>query len=282
MPARVSHFQPPWVPVRLAATVHPIALNIGGFSIHWYGILVALGFVAGMWTAARRAQRVGISGEAVFDLGTWILLGTIVGARSLYVVSYWQQDFAGQPWTHIFNLREGGLVFYGGLIGAAVAVIFHTMRKRLPLWKLADCLAPSVALGHAIGRLGCLMTGCCYGHPTNVAWAIHFPKNHWTHGVGVHPTQLYEAGLNLMLSLFLSALFKRRKFDGQVFGVYMVGYALLRSLVEAFRGDYPNRPLGGWLTPGQFVSVGIFAAGVGVLVWLGRSKPEVGTSQVQS
>ena len=258
--------------------MHPIAFEIGGFAVHWYGILVAAGFITGLWTAAQRARKVGIPAETVFDLGTWILLGTIVGARLLYVVSYWEQDFAGKPLIQLFNIREGGLVFYGGLMGAAVAVTVHALRKQIPLWPLADVLAPGVALGHAFGRVGCLMTGCCYGHPTGVAWAIHFPKDHWTHGIGVHPTQIYESALNLTFSIFLAMRFKSRTFDGQIFGFYLIGYASLRSFVELFRGDYANRSSVAVLTPGQMVSVGILVAGIVILVWL-RKKPLRKTGQ---
>jgi len=186
------------------------------------------------------------------------------------VISYWRQEFAGHsPWQ-IFNLRSG-LVFYGGLIGASLAVILKARLSHLPLWKLADVLAPSIALGHAFGRVGCLMTGCCYGRACDLPWAIRYPAGHETHPVGelatsVHPTQIYESLLNLALCLALAWLYRRKKFPGQVFATYLVGYAVLRAFVELFRGDYPVRYLGGHLTPGQLVSVGILLAGL-VLFW---------------
>ena len=127
-------------------------------------------------------------------------------------------------------------------------------------------MAPSVALGHGIGRIGCLMHGCCYGMACELPWAVHFPVDHETKGAGVHPTQIYEAGLNLLLSLALSRLFQFRKFHGQVFAVYLCSYALLRSFVEAFRGDYPIRYANGLLTPAHLISIGIFS--VGALLFL--------------
>ena len=136
---------------------------------------------------------------------------------------------------------------------------------RLPLWKIADIIAPSIALGHFFGRFGCLMTGCCYGRACNLPWAIHFPEEHWTHGKGVHPTQVYEALLNFGLFLGLSTLFRRKKFDGQVFAVYLISYAFLRAFVEMFRGDYPHY-YGGVVTPGQMVSAGILVTGL-LLLW---------------
>jgi phosphatidylglycerol---prolipoprotein diacylglyceryl transferase len=261
--------------------MHPIAFQFGPLSIHWYGVMVALGFLAGLWTAGRRALLVGIHSEKVVDLGPWLIGGALVGARTLYVLSYWQESFAGRPVGEIFAIWKGGLVFYGGLIGATAAGILYAWLKKLPLWKLADVVAPSIALGYVFGRIGCLLNGCCYGRACGLPWAIRFPEGHETHPVGqaatpVHPTELYESLLNLGLYLGLAWLFRRKKFDGQVFGTYLVCYAVLRSFVETFRGDYPVHYLGGWATPAQLVSLGILTAGV-ALLWLLPRPAVVGT-----
>ncbi len=225
-----------------------------------------IGFVAGLWTASRRGVRDGFGAQAVQDLGAWLILGTILGARVLYVISYWKEDFAGKPLREIFMVQHGGLVFYGGLIGASLATIIYAFRRNLPLWKLADALAPSISLGYFFGRLGCLMNGCCYGRPTNMPWAIHFPPGNPTYPNGVHPTQLYESFLGLGLYAVLAWLYPRKKFDGQIFALYLMCYAVLRAIVEAFRGDYPIHYLGGRATPAQLVSFGIFTAGL-LLYW---------------
>ncbi|MBM3821490.1 MAG: prolipoprotein diacylglyceryl transferase [Verrucomicrobia bacterium] len=254
--------------------MHPIAFEIAGFPIHWYGLLMAAGLVAGLWTAARRAARIGLSPDLVQEASFWILIGTLAGARGWYVATYWKEEFAGGPWTEIFNLRSGGLVFYGGLLGASLAVAIFARRRRLPLWNLADALAPSIALGHSFGRGGCLMTGCCYGRPTDVPWRIHFPADHWTKGVGVHPTQIYEMGLNLALFAVLSWRFRHRQFAGQIFGEYLMAYAVLRAVVEVYRGDYAERLLVAGLKPGQWVSVAIFIAGTALWTWRRRAPSE--------
>jgi phosphatidylglycerol:prolipoprotein diacylglycerol transferase len=261
--------------------MHPLAFQFSYYwngswhaiPIYWYGILVATGFLVGFWTASRRAVRDGLSAEKIMDLGPWLILGSIAGARALYVISYWREQFANQPWTEMLMIQKSGLVFYGGLIGAIIAVLLYAWLKKVSVWKLGDALAPSIAIGYFFGRFGCLMTGCCYGRETNVPWAIHFPEGHWTYGHAVHPTQIYEALLNLCLYLGLAWLYRRKKFDGQVFAAYVIAYPVLRSFVELFRGDYPHY-YGGWITPAQLLSLGIFAAGVILFLLLPRQRRE--------
>lgn len=223
--------------------------------------MMALGFFFGLWTATRRARRANVSPEIVADVTLWLMFGSIIGARFVYVTTYWKQEYAGRDLSAIFAVWEGGLVFYGGLIGAIVAGIIYLLWKKQPIWKIADILAPSVALGSVFGRIGCLMNGCCYGYKCDLPWAIHFPKDHSTLGAGVHPTQLYDAGLNLILYLTLAWWMSRKKFDGQIFAAYLMGYAVLRSIAEHFRGDYPADHIHSGLTSAQVVSIGIFAAG---------------------
>lgn len=262
--------------------MHKIALHIpffwhGGWTsipIHWYGVLVATGFLAGLWTASRRGLRSGIAPEKILDAGPWLILGAIIGARILYVISYWE-NFAQDPIPEIFMIQRGGLVFYGGLVGAIASTLLYLRLKRLSVWKFGDALAPSIALGYFFGRFGCLMNGCCWGKPTDLPWAIHFPPDHETHGQCVHPTQIYEALLNLGLYAALAWLYRRKKFDGQIFALYMICYPLLRSFVEMFRGDYPRHYLGGWATPAQLFSLAILASGVALLLLLPKYQAKV-------
>ena len=253
--------------------MHPIALKLGSLTIHWYGVMVALGFLAGLWTAGRRAPHAGIAGEKVIDLGPWLIVGGIVGARIHYVIAFWHESFAGQPVTEMLAVWKGGQIFYGGLLGASLACILYARLRKLPLWKVADILAPSIALGYVFGRIGCLLNGCCYGRATDLPWGIRFPEGNPLSSptYPVHPTEVYDSLLNLAFYAFLAWLFRRRKFDGQVFGVYLVGYAVLRSFVEYFRGDYPphQRYLGGSATPAHLVSILILTAGL-VLLWVLR------------
>jgi phosphatidylglycerol:prolipoprotein diacylglycerol transferase len=271
--------------LRLACNVEtllkPILFTVGDFSLHSFGVLVALGFMAGLWVASRNAMRVGINGEFIYDLAPWLIGGGLLGARVLYVVSYWDRDFAGEPLGEVFAVWRGGLVFYGGLIGATGLAVIRLRMLKQPVWRVADCLASGIALGHVFGRLGCLANGCCYGRPADAPWAVHYPRGHETFPIAaltptaVHPAQLYEAALNLAFFGALLWLFRRRRFDGQVFAGYLIGYAFIRAVAELFRGDYSQQsaPLIGVFTPGQKTSVLILACGLSLWWWL-RKPPE--------
>jgi phosphatidylglycerol:prolipoprotein diacylglycerol transferase len=250
--------------------VHPIAFYLGSLPIRWYGVMMALGFAAGLWTATRRARRLNVSGDVISDTTMWLLIGSIIGARVVYVTTYWKQEFADQPLSEIFMIQHGGLVFYGGLIGASIAGIGYLSWKKLPVWKIADILAPSIALGSVFGRIGCLLNGCCFGRACDLPWAVCYPAEHIAGGALVHPVQIYDALLNLALFIGLELFVTRRKFAGQVFALYLIGYAVFRSIAETFRGDYPTDHIHNGLTSAQLVSIGIFATGV--FLWLWRSR----------
>ena len=264
----------PGIPL-YAAAVDPVAFNLGPLNVHWYGVMMALAFVAGIWTASRRCLLDGIHPEKVLDIGPWLIVGAIIGARTFYVVSYWKEQFAGRPFIEVFMVQHGGLVYYGGLLGALSSGILFARLKQIPVWRLADTLAPSIALGYIFGRMGCLLNGCCYGQPSLLPWAITFPAGHDTHpvdqaGIPVHPTQVYDSLLSLGLYLFLGWLFRRKKFDGQIFASYLICYACTRSLVELFRGDYPQY-YAGWITPAHLVSILILTGGLALFFLLPRT-----------
>lgn len=230
--------------------------------------MMALAFLAGLWTATRRARLVNIHGDIIADLTLWLMAGGILGARFVYVTTYWKQEFADQPFSEVFMIQHGGLVYYGGLIGATLLGISYLVWKKLPVWKITDILAPSIALGSVFGRIGCLLNGCCYGRACELPWAIHFPADHETHGAGVHPTELYDALLNLILYMALAGLFRRKKFDGQILALYFIGYALCRTTVEFFRGDYPADHIhAGLFTSAQLVSAPILIVGIVLYFW---------------
>jgi len=266
----------------------PVAFQIGAWPIHWYGVLVMLGFLAGIWVAAWRAPLVGLTRDQVYDLEPWLIVGALVGSRLWYVASYWEEEFAGRAWWTIFMTRQGGLVFHGGLVGATLGAFLFIWRRKLRWLRVADLLAPSIALGYFFGRLGCFMTGCCFGTVSHLPWAVCFPNQSlaWNHQyqdgligpldatLPVHPTQLYESASGLLLFALLVWWLPRRRFDGQVFGWYLVGNSAVRFGIEFLRGDYHVRHLGGWATSAQLFCLGLLAAGAGLLWYLGtRQRP---------
>lgn len=257
--------------------MHPIFLQLGGLTIRWYGVMVALAFLAGLITATRRARRENIPSEKITDITLWLMVGSILGARFVYVTTYWKTEFADAPFSEVFMIQHGGLVFYGGLIGATLAGMIYLRWKKLPFWKVADILAPSIALGSVFGRIGCLLNGCCYGRMCAAPWAIRFPEGHETHPIGfpavpVHPTEIYDALLNLVLYCVLAWCFRHKRFDGQIFALYLIGYAICRSIAEYFRGDYPANHIHNGLTSAQLLSIPILVTGLVLVVLLPKRK----------
>ena len=241
--------------------MHKVAFDIGGITVHWYGIMLAAGFIVGMWTAGRRGMKIGLNPEDISNLMLWMFIGGIVGAKLLFIVNHWN----GQQPIRELILQRSGMVFHGAMIGTIIAVWLFTRKTKMPIWPTFDTLAPSFALGHVFGRIGCFMTGCCYGRKCDLPWAVQFPEDHGTHPNFVHPTQIYESLLNLALYGTLAYLFYQRKFNGQIFASYLIGYALLRFGMEFLRADGRGHLWFGRLTSGQGISIILIIGGV--MIW---------------
>lgn len=246
--------------------MHPELLNLGFLTIHTYGFFYALGILAAIVVSEFLNQRSGEPAGVITDLALPVVVGVVLGARVLFILVE-HQYFRQHP-LEIFMFWKGGLVFYGGLMGGAAA-FFLTVRKRgLNLWKTADTLAPGLALGHALGRLGCFFAGSCYGRPTDVPWAVTFtdPKSlaGAVLGIPVHPTQLYSSGFLFLLSALLVFTRARKGFQGQVAIVYALLYGSFRFLVEFLRGDPRGEAtlFGLTLSTSQWISVLLVAAAV--------------------
>jgi phosphatidylglycerol---prolipoprotein diacylglyceryl transferase len=213
--------------------MHPILFRLGSLEIHTYGVLVAVGFMLGLLTAARRAKSAGIDPERINDLGIWLIVAGMIGGKLFHIVFFWHDFIAAWRADGLASLREG-FVFYGGFLAACVATLVYVRVKKLPLAKFADAFAPSVALGHAFGRLGCFFEGCCYGKTCSLPWAVRFPFS----PAPRHPTELYEAAGNFVIFAALAAYYRHRKFDGEIWWLYVLSYGVLRFVVEFYRGDY--------------------------------------------
>ena len=257
----------------------PILLDFNYFPLHTYGVLLASSFLTALWFSARAAEREGIDKAAIYDLGVYIAISALLGAKLLFLVTEFPY-YVTHPdeILSLTTLRSGG-VYYGGFILAAVAGIWISWRKGLPVWKITDLCAPGIAFGQAIGRLGCFSAGCCYGQPTSQPWGVVFSDS-YSHqmvgvplGVSLHPTQLYQAGANLALFGLLWLSLRRKRFDGQVFILYLVGYAASRFLIEFFRGDAVRGfVFDGALSTSQFIGLILFPAAA-VLFLILRHRP---------
>jgi phosphatidylglycerol---prolipoprotein diacylglyceryl transferase len=177
----------------------------------------------------------------------------------------------------IFAVQRGGLIYFGGFLFSVVTTAFYLVKNKIPVWIFLDILGPSLAVGHALGRLGCFINGCCYGCPTGSGYGFSYPDWHETHGTHLHPVQLYEMGLNLILFGFLEYFFRRRTYNGQITAYYLVGYGLIRFTTEFFRGDVPGVFLS--LTQAQCIAGLIFAVGVGLWIYRRGTNPTLPPSQ---
>ncbi|MCC7416429.1 MAG: prolipoprotein diacylglyceryl transferase [Acidobacteria bacterium] len=254
--------------------MHPILLELGPLTVYTYGLLLAAAYLLGLKLAMVRAGHRRLDEARVLDLGIYIIISALVGAKLLLVVTNYHAFF-GDP-RELLTLARSGGVFYGGLILAVVVAVWYIQRVGLPLWTTCDVFAPGIALGHVIGRFGCLFAGCCYGKPTSVPWAITFTDPAAAQNVGtplgvpLHPTQLYEAGAELAILMVLLATEKKgRPFAGRTFWLYMFLYAVSRFVIEFYRGDV--RGSIGIFSTSQFISVILAPLAIGMLVYLARS-----------
>jgi phosphatidylglycerol:prolipoprotein diacylglycerol transferase len=244
----------------------PIAFHIGRLAIYWYGICMALAFLAGYAMSAYLAPKRGLQSDAIGDLLTWAIIGGLVGARLLFVIEN-LGEYTAHPLS-ILNVREGGLVFYGGFIFATLVVAWRARVKKMSPWAVADVLAVALPLGHSIGRIGCFLHGCCHGYEYHGACSVHYAIPDQSY----FPIQLVNSATNFCLSMAMLLLFRRKSLRGRLFPLYMMCYAVLRFCTEFGRGDYPSRP--GGLTPAQWVCFLVFPAGVALWRIAGRRQTQ--------
>lgn len=235
--------------------MYPILFNWGPITIYSYGFMLALAFLLGIYFARLEAKRKSINPDLIYDLAILAALGGIIGARFFYVIGHW--ELYSRNWKAIFAFQEGGLVFYGGLAGGALAILVYLKAKKLLICDIADMIAPSLAIGYSIARIGCFLNGCCLGRVTNVPWAVNFPG---VEGLR-HPTQIYSLFYGLVIFGILWGLRKKLIRSGQLFSLYLLLYALARFIVEFFRD---TRPFFAGLSIYQVLSLGLI---LGVIIF---------------
>lgn len=253
--------------------MYPRLFELGPLTVYTYGVLLASAYLLGLQMAIVRARKRGLDHARVMDLGIYIIISALVGAKLLLLVTDWRQ-FVTSP-TALLELARSGGVFYGGLILAVVVALLYIRKVGLPLWTTCDVFAPGIALGHVVGRFGCFFAGCCWGKPTSVAWAITFTDPYANANVGtplnvpLHPTQLYEAGAEaLILLILLGTESKGKTYPGRTFWAYMLMYAISRFIIEFYRNDPRGSVL--MFSTSQFISIVLAPLAVIMLVYLSR------------
>ncbi len=252
--------------------MHPILFQLGSFRIYSYGFFAGMGFVVAAVLAIRKVRKsnIRLSFESAADLFFYTVLSAFLGARLFFVLINFEL-FRQHP-LQIFKIWEGGLVFYGGLIPAVLVAFGYMKRRRLPMWGLADLIAPLIALGLSFGRIGCFLAGCCYGRETSLPWAIVFrnPDSLAPLNVPLHPTQLYDAANGLAIFFFLSWMSRRKTFEGQIFWLFVFLYSVTRFNVEIFRGDPRGFLFEGLLSASQAIGILLAISSLFVLFFMGK------------
>lgn len=208
--------------------MNPVAFEIFGMSIRWYGIIIGMGMLLGAMIAMKEAKRLGYEEETLLDILIVALPCAIIGARAYYVL--FNLDLYDSFWEMI-NIRSGGLAIHGGVLAAIFSFWIISRIKKLDFWVWLDIAAPSIILGQAIGRWGNFINQEAHGGETDLPWGI------MVDGIKVHPTFLYESLGNLIIFFFLRSFRKKKKFEGHVFAYYMISYSIIRFFIEGLRTD---------------------------------------------
>jgi phosphatidylglycerol:prolipoprotein diacylglycerol transferase len=260
--------------------MYPTLFELGPVTIYSYGVLLAAAYLLGLKFAMVRGRQRGLDEARVMDLGIYVIISALVGAKLMLLIVDFRHFTTDS--TAVFGLLRSGGVFYGGLILAVAVALWYLRRYRMPTWDVCDAFAPGIALGHVVGRLGCLLAGCCYGRQTDVPWAIVFTNPEAAANVGtpldvhLHPTQLYEASAEaLILGLLLATESRGKAFSGRTFWSYILLYGASRFVIEFYRGD-PRGMVMGLVSTSQFISLFLMPLAIVMLIRLRsiRAEPE--------
>jgi phosphatidylglycerol---prolipoprotein diacylglyceryl transferase len=251
--------------------VLPRLFHIGNFGLPTYGLMAALGLIFGLMLIVKLGREQGLDPDKLWNLGIIAILSGIVGAKLLYFVT---DSDARQNILSLASLQAGG-VWSGGFVLAVVICIWYMRRNNMPVLRTCDVFAPGLALGHAFGRVGCFAAGCCWGCETHVPWAVTFHNPLASEivgtplGVPLHPTQLYEMIVELANCVFLVWLIRRKKFEGEIIGTYMIIYGVARYFIEFYRDDPGRGNFLGFMTGTQAIALLLVVAGG--LLWMRRA-----------
>lgn len=248
----------------------PTLFEIGPIAVRGYGLMWVIGILLAMFRASRVAKKYNFTGENILDLAMITVGAGIIGARLLEVALHWQ-DYSGDL-LRILKIWEGGLSFFGGFLGGTLGGIWYARRHQIPFWNGSDIYAPSLALGYAVARLGCLFAGCCYGLPTSLPWGLCFPDEHHPGALTSpsHPTQIYSFLIGLAIFAVLVQVERRRRFTGQVFAAFLILFGAYRFMIEFLRRGVTSDIWFGGFTYGHAVAAVVM--GLGIIFYLWRSR----------
>lgn len=253
--------------------MHPILIELGPLKIYSYGFMLALSFFAGILVAGRRAERRGIPRESIQDLSIILILLAVIGSRMLYILTH--RDHYHSI-IDIVALWQGGATYYGGLVLALLGAVIYLWRKRISFLRVADICAPSIALGVFLTRIGCFLSGCCFGSPTGCPIGVTFPADspagYLFPGSAVHPAQLYSSLYGILIFLLLILIDRRRPRDGMLFAMLCLLYGAARFTVDFFRYYDESAMMTARLTVNQGISVALALFGLVLLVVLQRRR----------
>lgn len=245
-------------------------LTIGPFTIYGYGLMIAIGIVAGCLTAEYRARKQGLDSEQIFPMILWCLVGGFLCAKLLFWITEWK-SIAQDPGFMMETLSSGFVVF-GGIIGGILTGFLYCRIKGLIFFKYADVILPSVALAQGFGRIGCFLAGCCYGKETESFFSVIFQNSEYApNHVALIPTQLYSSGLDFLHFFLLLLIARNKKEDGQVTACYLIFYSIGRFVIEFFRGDIIRGSVG-ILSTSQFISIFTGIAGIVLLIRIRKKR----------
>ncbi len=256
----------------------PKLISIGSFFIPTYGTLVAIGFLAALWVTVRLAKRAGLPGEPITNLAIYCALAGLAGAKLFMILFDFSDYWSGRQQLFSLGTLQAAGVYQGGFLVAFITAVLYMRRQHLPILRTCDVFAPGIALGQAIGRLGCLSAGCCWGIETHLPWAITFRNPQAAEltgvpiGVPLHPTQLYEAVADALIFLFLYFRIGKTHTAGAILGWYLALYSVARFIIEFFRFHEQGLHFG--LSYTQWISLATLAAGAALLsLSIFRSRP---------
>lgn len=254
--------------------MHPVFLKIGSFELASYGLMTALGYAAAACYLLPRLKKINLDKDTFWNLIFIAFMGALLGSKLLYIVVSWPQlgETLAEKMTNIVRDFRHGFVFFGGMIASVGALVYYMKKKALPILKTSDFLIVGLPLGHALGRIGCFLAGCCYGRPTELPWGVAFTDPHSLVapnllGVHLHPTQLYEAVGNTLLFLLLHFSSKKAHKPGTILTEYVVCYSLMRFVIEFFRGDFRGAYVWG-MSPSQWIALLAACAAGWLLIFL--------------